>query len=90
LVPLIRPGGALVNITVWMPAPSDEQRGVRGIDLLTRSDAEQLSQLVALVDRGELRVDVAERVPLAELPALHATAATGGLAGKAIVLAPGA
>ena len=26
----------------------------------------------ALVDRGELRVDVAERVPLAELPAVHA------------------
>ena len=84
LVTLIRTGGALVNTTVWMPAPSDEERGVRGVDLFVRSDAEQLSQMVALVDRGELRVDVAERVPLAELPALHARAAT--LSGKVIVL----
>ncbi|WP_306209150.1 NADP-dependent oxidoreductase [Actinoplanes sp. RD1] len=79
LVPLIRDGGVLVNTTVWMPAPSDEQRGVRGINLFVRSDREQLAQLVALVDAGELRVEVARRVPLAELPALHAEAAAGTL-----------
>ncbi|WP_069775492.1 NADP-dependent oxidoreductase, partial [Amycolatopsis mediterranei] len=72
LVTLVRPGGVVVNTTVWMPAPSDEERGVRGIDLFVRSDADQLATLVALVDRGELRVEVAERVPLAELGALHA------------------
>ncbi|MER8006695.1 NADP-dependent oxidoreductase [Streptomyces sp. NPDC094149] len=88
LVTLIRPGGVLVNTTVWMPAPSDEERGVRGIDLFVRSDADQLAQLVALVDSGELRVDVAERVPLAELPALHARAAQGAVHGKAIVVPP--
>src|SRR5256714_1118459 len=43
LLGLIRPGGVLVNTTVWMPAPSDEARGVRGIDLFVRSDAQQLS-----------------------------------------------
>lgn len=61
LVTLVRPGGVVVNTTVWMPAPADEERGVRGIDLFVRSDADQLSRLVALIDRGELRVDVAER-----------------------------
>jgi NADPH:quinone reductase-like Zn-dependent oxidoreductase len=76
--------------TVWMPAPSDEGRGVRGIDLYVRNDAEQLSRLVALVDRGELPVDVAQRVPLAELPAVHARAAAGTLAGKVVVLPPAA
>jgi NADPH:quinone reductase-like Zn-dependent oxidoreductase len=86
LVALVRPGGALVNTTVWMPAPVDEARGVRGIDLFVRSDAEQLSQLVDLVDRGELYVDVARRVPLAELPALHAEASTAALSGKIIIL----
>jgi NADPH:quinone reductase-like Zn-dependent oxidoreductase len=39
-----------------------------------------------MVDRGELRVDVAERVPLAELPVVHAKAATGALPGKVVVL----
>ncbi|MEV4143892.1 NADP-dependent oxidoreductase [Amycolatopsis sp. NPDC049691] len=85
LLALVRPGGAVVNTTVWMPAPSDEDRGVRGIDLFVRSDAGQLAKLVALVDSGELRVDVAERVPLAELAALHARAAAGAVHGKVVV-----
>jgi NADPH:quinone reductase-like Zn-dependent oxidoreductase len=87
---LIRPGGVLVNTTVWMPAPSDEERGVRGIDLFVRSDAEQLAHLVELIDRGELRVEVARRVPLAELPALHADAAPGALPSGKVVVTPGA
>jgi NADPH:quinone reductase-like Zn-dependent oxidoreductase len=86
LVTLIRPGGVLVNTTVWMPAPSDEERGVRGIDLFVRSDAGQLSQLVGLIDSGELRVDVAERATLAELPAIHARAAAGALPGKVVIV----
>ncbi len=90
LVTLVRPGGVVVNTTVWMPAPADEERGVRGIDLYVRSDAEQLARLVDLVDRGELRVDVGGRVPLAELPAVHAQAATGALHGKVVVLSPSA
>ena len=43
LAALVRDGGVVVNTTVWMPAPADEERGVRGIDLFVRSDAEQLS-----------------------------------------------
>jgi NADPH:quinone reductase-like Zn-dependent oxidoreductase len=86
LVTLVRPGGVVVNTTVWMPAPTDEERGVRGINLFVRSDAGQLAKLVALADRGELRVDVAERVPLPELPALHARAAEGAVHGKVVVV----
>ncbi|WP_406832597.1 NADP-dependent oxidoreductase [Pedococcus sp. KACC 23699] len=79
-------GGVVVNTTVWMLAPSDESRGLRGIDMYVRSDAQQLSQLVALVDRGELAVDVAERVALSDLPAVHARAAAGALTGKVVVV----
>ena len=90
LVPLIRDGGTLVNTTVWMPAPADEARGITGINLFVRSDAEQLAQLVAQVDAGRLHIDVAERVPLAELSALHARAATGALpSGKITVTVAG-
>ncbi|MEU6547998.1 NADP-dependent oxidoreductase [Streptomyces sp. NPDC046859] len=90
LLGLIRPGGVLVNTTVWMPAPSDEERGVRGIDLFVRSDAEQLSHLAELIDGGELRVEVARRVPLAELPALHADADAGVLPSGKVVVTPDA
>jgi NADPH:quinone reductase-like Zn-dependent oxidoreductase len=86
LVTLVRDGGTLVNTTVWMPAPSDDERGVTGIDLFVRSDADQLAELVARVDAGRLSIDVAERVPLADLPALHARAAAGTLpSGKVTV-----
>ena len=90
LAALVRPGGVVVNTTPRTPAPSDEERDVRGVDVFVRSDAEQLSRLVALVDRGELRVDVARRVPLAELAAVHAEATAGTLRGKVVVLPPAA
>ena len=63
---------------------------MRAIAVFVRSDAEQLSRLVGMIDRDELHVDVAERIPLAELPAVHARAATGALPGKVIVLPAGA
>jgi NADPH:quinone reductase-like Zn-dependent oxidoreductase len=86
LVAVVRSGGVVVSTTVWMPTPGDEERGVRAVDMFVRSDREQLSQLVARVDRGELTVDVAERVPLADLATIHARAADGSLAGKVVVL----
>jgi NADPH:quinone reductase-like Zn-dependent oxidoreductase len=88
LAGLVRDGGVVVSTTVWMPAPTDDERGVRGIDLFVRSDVDQLSELVARVDRGELTVDVAERVELRDLPSVHTRAAAGALAGKVVVLAP--
>ena len=75
-----------MNTVPTIPTPGDEERGVRGVGVFVRSDAEQLSRLAALVDAGELRVDIAQRVPLAELPALHAKAANGGVSGKVVVV----
>ena len=86
MVALVRAGGVVVSTTVWMPAPADEKRGVRAVDVFVRSDAAQLSELVGRVDRGELTVDVGERVPLAELGSVHARAISGTLAGKVIVV----
>jgi NADPH:quinone reductase-like Zn-dependent oxidoreductase len=86
LAALVRDSGVVVSTTVWMPAPADEKRGVRAIDLYVRSDAKQLSELVARVNRGELHVDVAERALLTDLASVHARAAAGTLSGKVIVL----
>jgi NADPH:quinone reductase-like Zn-dependent oxidoreductase len=86
LVALVRPGGIVVNTIPTIPTPADEERGVRADAFFVRSDTEQLSRLAAMVDRGELRVDVAERVPLAELAAVHAKAATGALPGRVVVV----
>jgi NADPH:quinone reductase-like Zn-dependent oxidoreductase len=86
LLPLVRDGGALVSAPLRVPVPSDEQRRVRGVDLVVRSDSDQLADLVARVSTNELVVDVAQRVNLADLPALHARAAACRLPGKVVVL----
>src|SRR6185436_14608363 len=72
LAALVQPGGVVVNTVPTIPITADENRDVRGIGVFVRSDAAQLSQLVDMVNRGQLHVDVAERVPLAELPQIHA------------------
>ncbi|GAA4890292.1 NADP-dependent oxidoreductase [Actinomycetospora straminea] len=86
LVGRVRDGGVVVNTVPRTPAPADEERGVRAVDLFVRSDAEQLAHLVALVDRGELHVDVDRRVSLPELATVHAEATAGTLRGKVVVL----
>jgi NADPH:quinone reductase-like Zn-dependent oxidoreductase len=86
LVDVVRDGGVIVGTTVWMPAPGDDSRNIRGIDLFVNSDATQLSGLVDRVDRGELTVDVARRVPLADLAAVHTSAAEGTLHGKVVIV----
>ena len=63
LVALVKPGGVVVNTIPTIPTPSDEARDVRAVGVFVRSDAEQLSQLTALIDSGELRVDVARARP---------------------------
>lgn len=75
-----------MSTTAWMPAPDDADRGVRSVVVFVRSDAEKLRELVSLVDEGVLTLEVTRRIPLSELPALHAEAAEGRIAGKVIVV----
>ncbi|WP_045821152.1 NADP-dependent oxidoreductase [Williamsia herbipolensis] len=86
LAALVGDGGVVVNTTVWMPAPADAARGVRGVDMYVRSDAAQLAELATRIDRGELTVDVAERVSFTGLIDVHARAARGQISGKVVVV----
>ncbi|KQZ23652.1 zinc-binding dehydrogenase [Microbacterium sp. Root553] len=86
LVRLVRDGGIVVSTTAWIPAPDDVIRGVRSVVVFVRSDAEKLAELVSLVDEGVLALEVTRRIPLTELPALHAEAAEGLVVGKVIVV----
>jgi NADPH:quinone reductase-like Zn-dependent oxidoreductase len=86
LVPLVRDGGIVVATTAWMTTPGDESRGVRTAGVFVEPKVDELTQLVALVDSGELSVDVAQRVPLGELPAIHTKAAAGELHGKIVAV----
>jgi NADPH:quinone reductase-like Zn-dependent oxidoreductase len=65
--------------------PDDPQRGLRTQRIFVRSDATQLADLVARVDAGQLRLDVAERRPLSDIAAVHDAADAGRLPGKTIL-----
>jgi NADPH:quinone reductase-like Zn-dependent oxidoreductase len=86
LAGLAADGGAFVSTT--FPDLDDAGRGVRVVSLFARSDAAQLAELVARVDAGDLQIDVAERRPLTDLPAVHDQAAAGQLPGKTILTPP--
>ncbi len=83
LAGLVADGGAFVSTTT--PGPEDAGRGVRAVRMLVRSDASQLAELVARVDAGDLRIEVAGRRPLTDLAAVHDQAAAGRLVGKTVL-----
>jgi NADPH:quinone reductase-like Zn-dependent oxidoreductase len=85
-VAAVRDGGAVVSTTAFMATPGDESRGVRAVTVFVRPNRDRLEQLVALVDESALAVEVTRRIPLTELPALHAEAAAGPITGKVLVL----
>lgn len=85
LVTAVRDGGTVVSTTAFMATPDDESRGVRAETVFVLPNRERLAELVALVDAGQLTVEVTRRIPLAELPALHAEGAAGRIAGKVVV-----
>lgn len=84
LASLVADGGAFVSTT--FPDLDDGGRGVRIVKVFSRSDAAQLARLVARVDAGDLKIDVAERRPLTDLPAVHDEAVAGQLPGKTILI----
>ncbi|MEU4195495.1 NADP-dependent oxidoreductase [Kribbella sp. NPDC026611] len=88
LVPLVRDGGVVVSTTPTVPTPGDEARNVRAVTIFVHPDANVLSQLVALVDSGDLDVAIARRVPLSELPTIHQQAEAGETHGKIVAIPP--
>ncbi|WP_369130408.1 zinc-binding dehydrogenase, partial [Modestobacter roseus] len=85
LVAVVRDGGKVVSTTAFMATPGDEARGVTAATVFVLPNRDRLTELVSLVDSGDLHVEVTRRIPLTELPALHAEAATGRIEGKVVV-----
>ncbi|MFD1939884.1 zinc-binding dehydrogenase [Nonomuraea mangrovi] len=79
LASLVRPGGVAVSIATPLPSPA-------ATHFVTRNDPAQLAQIVALVDAGDLTVDVAESLPLSELASVHRRSEAGLTRGKIILI----
>jgi NADPH:quinone reductase-like Zn-dependent oxidoreductase len=88
LVPTLGEGGILVTIANAPPDEAARERGARAELLVASPSSDQLARIVDLVAAGEVRVEIADVIPIAEVARAHELSETGHVRGK-IVLAVG-
>ena len=83
----LRPGGLLVPITGSGPGidAAAAARGRRATSLLVEPDARGLEALAALVDAGQLRVEIDTALPLEEAAKAHKISQAGHARGKIVL-----
>jgi NADPH:quinone reductase-like Zn-dependent oxidoreductase len=81
----VRKGGALVTIAGAAPEQQASERGVRAELLIMSPSAEQLEKVAGLVAGGEVKVEIAETLPLSEIARAHELSETGHTRGKIVL-----
>jgi NADPH:quinone reductase-like Zn-dependent oxidoreductase len=85
LVATLRPGGIIVTIASAPPEDAARERGVRAELAIQHPDPDQLTRIGDLVASGEVRVELAEVLPLAEVAQAHELSETGHTRGKIVL-----
>ena len=85
LLPAVRDGGVLVTIAGAPPEDTARERGVRAELHVTSPSSEQLARIADLIAAGDVRVEIAEVVPLAEVERAHELSESGHTRGKIIL-----
>jgi NADPH:quinone reductase-like Zn-dependent oxidoreductase len=88
LVPTVREGGIIVTIASAPPTDAAQERGVRAELHVTSPNPEQLTRIADLVAAGDVRVELAEVMPLEEVQRAHELAETGHTRGKIVLTVP--
>ena len=88
LLPTVREGGVLVVIAGPPPEEAARERGVRAELLIMSPDAAQLARIGELVAAGDVRVEIAEVMPLSEVQRAHELSETGHVRGKIVLTVP--
>jgi NADPH:quinone reductase-like Zn-dependent oxidoreductase len=84
LTELVADHGTIVSAT--FPIPADPSRDVDSVALFARSDATQLAELAARVERNTLDLNITGRYQLGELSRVHTLDADGALHVKTVVI----
>jgi NADPH:quinone reductase-like Zn-dependent oxidoreductase len=85
LVPALRSGGIIVTIAGPPPEDAARERGARAMLHITSPDAGQLARIGDLVAAGDVHVELAEVLPLAEVARGHELSETGHTRGKIVL-----
>jgi NADPH:quinone reductase-like Zn-dependent oxidoreductase len=86
LVPTVRQGGILVTIASAPPEEAAKERDVRAELLVTSPSPDQLATIADLVAAGDVRIEIADVMPITEIQRAHELSESGHVRGK-IVLA---
>jgi NADPH:quinone reductase-like Zn-dependent oxidoreductase len=87
LVPTVREGGALGTIAAGPPEEAARERGFRAELHVTQPNPEQMARIAQLIAGGEVRVEIAEVLPLSEAARAHELSEGGHTRGKIILRA---
>jgi NADPH:quinone reductase len=84
-LPAVRPGGTMTTVRGWQP---DHEGEVTVTPVMVRTVAERrdwLEELVALADKGQVTLRVADVLPAAEAPEAHRRLEAGGVRGRLVL-----
>jgi NADPH:quinone reductase-like Zn-dependent oxidoreductase len=85
LLGVLREGGILVTIAATPSTDAARERGVRAESFSSRSNPEQLARIAELVEAGEVRVELAQVLPLSEIGRAHELIESGHTRGKIVL-----
>ncbi len=83
----LRGGGRFVALSAPIPADQADEYGVTAMFFVVTPDREQLGELAALVDRGQLHIEIAATFPLTEgREAFESGQRSGRRPGKTVIV----
>jgi len=85
LLPAVREGGTLVTIAGDPHEEAARERGVRAELLVMSFESERLARIAELVADGDVKVQIAETLPLAEARRAHELSESGHVRGKLVL-----
>ncbi len=85
LLPAVREGGILITIASAPPEEAARRRGVRAELHVMSPKSEQLARIAELVASGDVRVEIAEAMPLANVKRAHGLSESGHVRGKLVL-----
>ena len=85
LLPALGEGGILVTIAAAPPEQAAQESGVRAELLVMSRAADQLARIGELVAAGDVHVEIADEVRLAEVQRAHELSEGGHTRGKIVL-----
>jgi NADPH:quinone reductase-like Zn-dependent oxidoreductase len=85
LIGAIRDGGRLITIAGPPPVEAASARGIRAEGLVMSPSSDLLTQIAQLISDGDVRVEIAEEIPFADVRRAHELSEGGHVRGKLIL-----